>query len=171
MQYIPLSKLFYSDKAHYEEIYKQRYRSESAYRFDFDISGHPAFFLFTPELFTLMEQILELNSYIDKLASDLPPTALKQYNKKCLIDEIWITNDIEGVVSTRNEINETLEEALHPTEKQRKRFAGLVQKYILLLRRTDIPLKKCQDVRNLYDEFILDEIKEDADKWKHIPSS
>ena len=164
MQYIPLSKLFYSNKDHYEEIYRQRYYSESAHRFDFEISGHPAFFLFTPELFTLMEQILELNSEIDKLASDLPLTALDQYNKKCLVDEIWITNDIEGVVSTRNEINETLEEVLHPTEKQRKRFDGLVQKYILLLRKTEIPLKKCQDIRNLYDEFILDEIIEDDPK-------
>lgn len=164
MRYIPLAKLYYSDTEHYDAIYSQRFNSESAYRFDFNISKNPAFFVFTPELFELMEIILELNARITTLANNLPNIALKQYNKKCLIDEIHLTNDIEGVVSTRNEINEALEETQKNNSKQRKRFHGLVLKYIMLLKKEDIPLKKCQDIRSLYDDFILEEIKEEDSK-------
>lgn len=164
MNYIPLSKLYYSDSAHYDGIYQQRINSESTYHFAFKINENPAFIVFTPELFGLMAQILELNMQINLLARDLPDPALNQYSKKCLIDEILLTNDIEGVVSTRNEINETLEEAWSLDSKKRKRFHGLVQKYTLLLKDTEIPLKNCQDIRNLYNDFILNEIIEENPK-------
>ena len=36
-----------------------------------------------------------------------------------------------------------------------------MQKYFLLLEHDEIPLKSCQDVRNLYNEFILTEVKEE----------
>ena len=39
MQYIPLSKLYYSDTDHYDTIYLQRFNSESAYRFSFESCG------------------------------------------------------------------------------------------------------------------------------------
>lgn len=164
MQYNPLSKLYYSDTEHYNEIYQQRFHSESAYRFAFEISKNPAFMLFTPELFSLLDQIMELDKQLSQLAKKLPDIAIDQYTRKCLVDEILLTNDIEGVVSTRNEINETLEETLNPTSKQKRRFYGLMQKYFLLLDDSEIPLKSCQDIRNLYDEFILTEIKEENPK-------
>lgn len=164
MQYNPLSKLYYSDTEHYNEIYQQRFHSESAYRFTFEISKNPAFMLFTPELFSLLDQIMELDKQLSQLAKKLPDIAIEQYTRKCLVDEILLTNDIEGVVSTRNEINETLEETLNPTSKQKRRFYGLMQKYFLLLDDSEIPLKSCQDVRNLYDEFILTEIEEENPK-------
>lgn len=164
MQYNPLSKLYYSDTEHYNEIYQQRFQSESAYRFAFEISKNPAFMLFTPELFSLLDQIMELDKQLSQLAKKLPDIAIEQYTRKCLVDEILLTNDIEGVVSTRNEINETLEETLNPTSKQKRRFYGLMQKYFLLLDDSEIPLKSCQDVRNLYDEFILTEIEEENPK-------
>lgn len=161
MQYIPLSKLYYSDTDHYDTIYLQRFSSESAYRFSFEIGKNPAFMLFTPELFSLLDEIMALDKQLSQLAERLPSVAIDQYTRKCLVDEILLTNDIEGVVSTRNEINETLEETLKPTSKQKRRFYGLMQKYFLLLEHDEIPLKSCQDVRNLYNEFILTEVKEE----------
>lgn len=161
MQYIPLSKLYYSDTEHYDKIYKQRFDSESAYRFEFEINNSTAFMLFTPELFSLLDQIMVLDKQLSQLAEKLPDIALDQYTKKCLVDEILLTNDIEGVVSTRNEISETLEKTLDPTSKQKRRFYGLIQKYFLLLDNDEIPLKSCEDIRNLYNEFILAEIEEE----------
>lgn len=161
MNYIPLSKLYYSDTGNYASIYHQRLFSESTQCFDFNIGEHPAFIVYTPELFMLLDEIMEHDKRLAQLAENLPDVALDQYTRKCLVDEILLTNDIEGVVSTRNEINETLDETLKANSKQKLRFYGLIQKYILLLDNAQIPLKSCQDVRKLYDEFILSEVEEE----------
>lgn len=74
----------------------------------------------------------------------------------CLIEEIVITNGIEGVRSTRKEIGEVLDGL---REKDRKgRFFGLVRKYLMLRSNQAVPLASCQDVRKLYDELVLDEV-------------
>ena len=161
MKYISLSKIYYSDKTHYEEIYQKRYTSESSYRFDFSISDNPAFLFLTPELFQLIDKIMILNDKLNVLCYNIPYIAIDQYTRKCLIDEIQITNDIEGVVSTRHEINDALNEYSSGDSKKKKRFRGLVSKYALLLERNEIPLKKCKDIRDLYDDFILEEVLEE----------
>ena len=43
-----------------------------------------------------------------ELIYHVPEIALRQYTKKCLIDEIRMTNQIEGVNSTKKEINDIL---------------------------------------------------------------
>lgn len=161
MEYIDLSKIYYSDKTHYEEIYQKRYTSESSYRFDFSISGNPAFLFLTPELFRLTDKIMELNSTLNDLCYRIPHIAINQFTRKCLVDEIQITNDIEGVVSTRHEINDALNEYNSGVSKAKKRFRGLVSKYALLLERDEIPLKKCKDIRDLYNDFVLEEVLEE----------
>ena len=62
----------------------------------------------TPELVKKVVDITRLDKEIGKLVHNLPGIALKQYIDKCLIDEIVITNNIEGVHSTRKEIGEIL---------------------------------------------------------------
>ena len=42
-----------------------------------------------------------------------------------------------------------------------KRFISMVRKYLILQSDKSIPLSTSQDVRNLYDEFIADEIARD----------
>ena len=43
------------------------------------------------------------------IKSNLPADALYQFAKKCLIDEIKLTNDIEGIYSTRKELSSVIE--------------------------------------------------------------
>ena len=43
------------------------------------------------------------------LSAQLPDIAKEQYSRKCLIDEIVLTNKIEGVHSSRKEIGEVLD--------------------------------------------------------------
>ena len=35
----------------------------------------------------------------------------------------------------------------------------MIRKYELLLERKHIPLSSCQDIRDLYDSFVLEEVK------------
>lgn len=62
---------------------------------------------------------MELDRELLRKMSSVPLIALNQYTKKCLIDEIRMTNEIEGVVSTRKEINEILNDKTHENKKKK----------------------------------------------------
>ena len=86
--------------------------------------------------------------------------ALRQYSKRCLIDEIVLTNNIEGVYSSRKEIGDALNILEEQSAKKGKKntFLGLVNKYLKLLSKEEVPLQTCQDIRNIYDEIVLEEV-------------
>lgn len=158
MPYTLLSKLFYENKSEYEEKYKARYESEYTVRLHFDINGNPAFFVQTPAIYRMLADILRMNKAVSDLCDALPPAATEQFFRRCLTDEIVLTNNIEGVNSTRKEILEILDEL---EEKSKgKRFYGLVNKYLLIAIK-ELPIATCQDVRNIYDELVLQEVKEE----------
>lgn len=86
----------------------------------------------------------------------LPPETVQSFMDSCLIEEIVLTNEIEGVRSTRKEIGEALD-ILRETDEN-GRFYGLVRKYLMLRTRQRVDLSTCEDVRKLYDELVLDEV-------------
>lgn len=153
-----LSKLYYKDKIEYEETYKSRFNNESTFHFNIKIHENEAFCCITPEIFNLSNEISKLDKKIFELEKKLPQAAINQFAKKSLIDEIVQTNYIEGVHSTRKEINLILSEPVN--NKIKRRFKGLVAKYQMLSKET-IPLKTCEDIRKIYDELVLNEVTED----------
>jgi len=165
MLYEPLNKIFYKDNESYETIYRERFNSEFAHRYNFTIGGDQAFVGLNLEILNLITSILQLDKRLLKVTNHLPPIALTQFTRKCVVDEIQLTNEIEGVHSTRKEIRELIND--ESVNKKRKRLYGLVQKYMMLSNRQEIKLKTCQDIRTLYDEFILAEVK--ADDMSNIP--
>ena len=159
MGYTTLSDLYYKDTAAYEEQYQTRYNSEYAVHLDFDVAGHQAFFVQTPEVYSILTDILRMNKAVSNLCTALPGAAIKQFSRRCLIDEIVLTNSIEGVRSTRKEISDILDEL--ETKSKGKRFYGLVKKYNMLMVKEELPLASCQDIRDIYDELALAEVMEE----------
>lgn len=158
MEYKLLSRLYYQDKEQYIELYNQRYNSENTYHFNIKIHNNEAFCCLCPEIYTLSSNIAALDKKVMQISSSLPQVAINQFASKCLVDEIILTNDIEGVYSTRKEISLILNDAKNRNHK--KRFYGLVTKYTML-NKGKIPLKTCTDIRNIYDELVLPEVKDD----------
>lgn len=155
MKYDKLEKIYYKYRSKYEEIYKLRYNSESALHFDFDVLGSPAFLLINNDILNLISDIYDLNNKVNEICLTLPKLAIYRYTKMCIIDEIKITNDIERVYSTRKEISDLMGNI---TKKDLKGLSGIVNKYNLLINNEDVPLNSCDDVRNLYNELVLDEV-------------
>lgn len=153
--YILLKSLYYDHKEEYEALYESRFNSNECVHLNFSIANNPAFFLETPELMKKVVEITRLDKAISQLSNSLPGIALKQYINKCLIDEIVITNNIEGVHSTRKEIGEILDDL---EGKSDKRFFGLVNKYNALITGSYVSIKDSRDIRELYDEMFLTEI-------------
>ena len=159
--YVLLKSLYYDHKEEYEALYESRFNSNECVHLNFSISNNPAFFLETPELMKKVVEITRLDKAISQLSNSLPGIALKQYINKCLIDEIVITNNIEGVHSTRKEIGEILDDL---EGKSDKRFFGLVNKYNALITGSYVSIKDSRDIRELYDEMFLTEIIEENPK-------
>lgn len=160
MAYLTLRKLYYGDEAEYKQAYEERLNSPLTTKIDFMIGKRQAFFFRSREVMNATYSILRLDKEILSLRHSLPGKAEEQYSKKCLIDEIVITNNIEGVYSSRKEIGDALSILEEQSEKKGKavRFLGMVNKYLKLLGGEPVDLKTCEDIRKIYDELVLDEV-------------
>lgn len=159
MTYRDLRKIFHSNPQAYDSEYEARFNSPQTRKVGFDVSGSPAFFVMTPEIYQAELAAARLDKELYQLCLSLPGKAIESYQESNLIDEIVITNEIEGVQSTRREIGDALER-LEKNDKH-GRFHGLVQKYRMLSRREAIPILTCEDVRSIYDDLVLDEVIRD----------
>lgn len=157
MKYTGLRKLYYKDKTEYERIYEERFLK--GVHLDIDIKGNQAFFVEDVEIFKKIINIYKINEDLIQLVRELPGIAKSQYTNKCLIDEIILTNDIEGVRSTRRELGEILNDLGERNKKNR--FYGLVKEYAALQSRGYLNLKDCQGIRDIYDVLFLEEVKKD----------
>lgn len=159
LEYKSLSKLFYSDKESYEKIYQSRFNNEQTVHLNFEVSGFPAFFVPDSSFFQIFTDIYKTDKSIKALREKLPEKAIDQFALRCLIDEIILTNDIEGVFSSRREINSVLSEL--KTKSRGKRYSGLVQKYLMLQKDESMSFRTCEDIRNLYNDLVYFEVAED----------
>jgi len=127
---------------------------------NFKIKGHPSFIVYCDEILHELADIRNKNLLIDRMSKNLPSVARRQFLKQAIIEEIHQTNEMENIHSTRKEISDVMK--VIENGKKGKRFDGMIRKYQLLTSREKIPLASCQDIRNLYDSFVLDEVvKED----------
>lgn len=156
MSYETLEKISYRQPRQYEAIYETRFHDSETIHLDFLINECPAFIVQHGDIYRLLLQIQKTDKRVQLLCRDLPGAALGQFSQKCLVDEIVLTNDIEGVNSTRREISEVLEQI--DSKSGRHRFYGLVRKYLMLQEQEDRTIKTCQDIRNIYDDLVLKEV-------------
>ena len=115
--------------------------------------------MLNPELLSLISSIYQSDKKLTKLSEEIPPHALQQFFNTSMIEEIQQSNEVENVNSTRKEIKDALDAVNQG--RHGKRFVSMVRKYLILQSNKDIPLSTCQDIRNLYDEFIADEVVRD----------
>ena len=157
--YESLLKLFYKDKELYEQEFNSRINSTTAVFIDFYVNNNQAFFIEDSELLKKVINIEKIDKSIHNLVQLLPKLSTNQFKKRCLIDEIVLSNKIEGVHSTRREIDNVLNDI---DSNSSKRFKGLVNKYVLLYNMENIEINTPKDIREIYNELALPEIIEDA---------
>ena len=166
VSYKSLRELSYSKGGDIEAVYRERFCSEYAEKLDLQVAGYQAFFVQCPEVTARALSILRLDKQICDLTRSLPGAAALQYARKCLVDEIVITNNIEGVHSSRREIGDRLEELGKQSAQKGKagKFYGLVLKYSRLMGGEEVRLGTARELRALYDEIVLPEVVKDNPK-------
>ncbi|MCK5763445.1 MAG: Fic family protein, partial [Clostridiales bacterium] len=158
MPYMQLINIQRNQRDKYEEVYKSRYESESTFRYEFNIKSNEAFLVINKDIILKIDKILSLNSQLIELLGELSKISQIQFTRYCLVEEVKITNEIEGVNSTRKEIKAILN--TDEKKKSNQRLYGLVKKYQYLDKK-EIALDNCEDIRMLYDELVLDEVIEE----------
>lgn len=158
MEYELLSKIFYKKPTEYESIYDARFNSEASIKLPIKIHENVGFILNTNEITKLLVKIYKTINKINLLRTHLPNIAINSYIIKSLKDEIALTNEIEGVRSTRKEIEDAIDSIKNDKSA---RFKGLVDKYFKLISNEIIPLNNCEDIRTIYDALVLPEIEKE----------
>lgn len=163
MAYIPLYEIYYKQNNEWFPEYQKRFNNLFAKHLDITIKEFnrekefQLFYCHTEYIVTLQNKIMFDFLRLQKLFNLLPGAGIEQFLKSCMIEEIQSTNEIEGVRSTRQEIRKAIfaQGKYNPDV----RLWGIVNKYNKIINDENIKLKTCEDIRNLYDDFILDEIK------------
>ena len=158
MEYELLSKIFYKKPTEYESIYDARFNSEASIKLPIKIHENVGFIFNTNEITKLLVKIYKTINKINLLRTHLPNIAINSYIIKSLKDEIALTNEIEGVRSTRKEIEDAIDSIKNDKSA---RFKGLVDKYFKLTINEIIPLNNCKDIRTIYDALVLPEIEKE----------
>ena len=156
LKYQLLHSEYYKDPENFEALYASRVNCPAAIHLPVEISGYPAFFLILPEFFKTIDDSCTLQAKIMGIENTLPPLAINKTYIENLIEEVMLTNDIEGVNSSKKEITEALESIKNKAGK--KKFQGMVNKYNKLLSNDHPTLSSAKDIRAIYDELVLDEI-------------
>lgn len=158
MEYELLSKIFYKKPTEYESIYDARFNSEASIKLPIKIHENVGFIFNTNEITKLLVKIYKTINKINLLRTHLPNIAINSYIIKSLKDEIALTNEIEGVRSTRKEIEDAIDSIKNDKSA---RFKGLVDKYFKLISNEIIPLNNFEDIRTIYDALVLPEIEKE----------
>lgn len=163
----PLKIIFHMNAKDAEEEYLMRFNNPSTLKLGIftkpDAQGnkYEMFTCITMEMMLLSQKITDLIFKLEQIIQPIPPIAIRQFFTACLREEIQATNAIEGVFSTRKEIDYALDQQQFPSERKNTRFWGIVNKYQKLISKEDIPFSTCEDLRKFYDDFAADEVIHD----------
>lgn len=128
---------------------RERFDASSTIRFDLLIKDNPAFFTYDVSIMAYVGKIRAIDDRIRDIFDDLPEIAINQYIQKSLIDEIEFTNQIEAVISTRKDIHNLINE-IERRIKTKKRFKGIVNKYVLLTEE-----KYLSSIQKILDNYMM----------------
>lgn len=164
--YVPLEKLFYSDTStdrekRVGEEAERRLNSPSTFRTGIETQTGELFLATPRELSVLNERMLRVERKVSRLWRDLPGIARWAYVRTLIMDEIVSTNEMEGVHSSRREIEEALEsaEAKRPTQEA-KLFRELASLYLELTSARRVYPQTPADIRSIYDKVVAGAINE-----------
>lgn len=129
-------------------------RREAWFETDFRLGDKTLFYAGNRQLLLLQEQVFSNERIIESLAAEIPSAAQRSYLYELIMQEISATNELEGIRSTRQQIQEAL--SASPAEK--KEFKEIARLYLEFSRGgVEAPLNQ-QEIRQTYDKLFGSEI-------------
>ena len=168
MKYRSLARSFHTDRSNdafnnHAKLARQRLEADSTFRTGV-VTPLGELFAATPrETSMLTEKILLAERRVSRLWNQIPGVMRWDYIRHSISEELFATNEMEGVRSTRKETQEAVEAA----DKARKdgddpkaRFSEFAKLYLNLTDKDSALPAGIADIRDIYDKVVLDEINE-----------
>ncbi len=176
MAYRTLEKSFYADSssdryANREALYRSRFEADSTIRTGIELENGELFCTVPVELMLANETIYNNERRIAELWASLPHVTQGAFVRSLILDEVVCSNEIEGVHSTRRQIEVALENgaARHGKHAPFLEFAHL---YLGLAAGAALPTCPA-DVRNIFnavtDGSLADDDKPDGKIFRAGP--
>lgn len=160
-----LYKVFHEqDRSTFDQIYQNRIHFESVKKFNLKIKPqhqpdfYDLYYIPTNRMINQVNKIQILARSLGEVFIRLPEVAKEQFILECLVEELYNTNELEGVRSTREEIARSTRE-VKDNNRVKKRFHSMIALYLSLVR-GKIPLPETVlDIRKIYDSITKGEIE------------
>jgi Fic family protein len=139
---------------------QRRLNDDSAFRTGIMLEQGELFFTVPSELTVLMERILRVERKVSHLWRDLPGIAQRSYILGLIINEIVSSNEMEGVNSTRKQIEDALKSvAATGYTPEYRRFREFASLYLGMTERDQTFPKNPADLRVIYDKVVAGELE------------
>jgi len=147
----------------FNEIFQQRFHFDSTVHLGLNIKPlsqphtYELYYVPTNEMLKMVSKIHVVSDAFHHTFNKLPTVAQNQFINECLVEELYHTNQLEGIRSTREEIAKSTKE-LKLNRKAKTRFDSMIKSYMSLLgNEIELP-KKPEDLRKIYDDITDGEI-------------
>lgn len=158
-----------SNHNNYYRTYKSRISFESTVKLGLTIkpidqpNTYELYYVPTNEMIEQVSVIYKTSNELNKTFNNLPDIAKEQFIFERIVDELYSTNELEGVKSTKAEIARSIKN-IKLDENHKKRFHSMIKSYQGLINGDiDVPTEP-KDIRVIYDEITEGEIDDD-----HLP--
>ncbi len=118
------------------------------------------FYVPTNNTINLIEKVMSYDKELDEKFDILPGVAKKKFMIEIIADELYSTNELEGVKSSRKEIAESTKFIMSNKKPKNKRFHSMIASYLELINENLEYPKSAGDYRKIYDNITSGEIKE-----------
>lgn len=160
-----LYKIFYeTNSSEFEKEYEKRIRFDSTVRTNLTIkpinqpNTFELYYIPTNSMLEKVCKIYKISSELNQTFRSLPSIAKDQFIFERIVEELFNTNELEGVKSTRKEIAKSVREVKLNKSKKR-RFHSMIKSYQGLIN-GDISIPRApRDIRTIYDEITEKEIE------------
>lgn len=157
MEYLTLQKLSYLPDVQPQQLadeVERRQQCPASVQLRFDDQQY--FYVLVPEIAKLSDAIHEEERAIESLIKKLPRRAAAAGLSALFIREVMSTHQIEGIHSSRREVEEVLKA---PKSSHRKRFAEFTS--VLkecVIDQDAFSIERVEDIRSLYDRVTTGEV-------------
>lgn len=139
---------------------EERRAAPSTFDLGYETESGALFIAVPRELTIITEKVLRRERKISKLMQQIPGVAGDEVLRELVFDEVVSSNEIEGIHSTRRQIEEALRKESGSSASS-KRFREFAKLYLdMTFSSPKIP-ENVSDIRTIYDQIMLGEKVED----------
>lgn len=161
-----LHKIYHEQSdSQFNNYYEKRFSYESTCVLNLQIKpiyqpkSYQLYYVPTNDIISKISKAYKISNYLENFFENLPKIAKNQFVYECIVEELFNTNELEGVKSSKEEIARSVKD-IKLNKKTKVRFNSMIKSYFKIIYE-DIKLpSKPDDIRLIYDEITKGEIEE-----------